>query len=63
MQAGRARSAGAQSIKRVMEVDGNVEEAVSHDADEASTAIDAVAPFLKLMNVGDYSIPKKRKHC
>ena len=63
VQAGRARSAGAQSIKRVMEVDGNVEEAVSHDADEASTAIDAVAPFLKLMNVGDYSIPKKRKHC
>jgi len=62
VQAGRARSAGAQSIKRVMEVDGNVEEAVSHDADEASTAIDAVAPFLKLMNVGDYSIPKKRKH-
>ncbi len=61
MQAGRARSAGAQeSIKNVMEV-GNVEEDVSCN-DQALTATDAVAPFLELLTVGDYSIPKKRKH-
>jgi hypothetical protein len=62
VQAGRARSAGAQeSIKNVMEVDGNVEEDVSCN-DQALTATDAVAPFLELLTVGDYSIPKKRKH-
>ena len=60
--AGRARSAGNQSIKEVVEVDGNKEEDVSHD-DQALTAIDAVALFLELLTVDtSYSLPKKQKH-
>jgi hypothetical protein len=61
VQAGRTSSAGAESYKK-MYVDGNVEEDVSLNGNAFPTAANAVAAFVELLNVGDYSIPKKQKH-
>jgi hypothetical protein len=49
-------------IQKIKYVDGNVEQDVSLNGNAFPTAANAVAPFVELLNVDDYSIPKKQKH-